>query len=426
MDLDTELYLRDITQAYVQSQTKLNRDFYIRSPAELATALGIPKGTVVKVEKPLYGIPEAGNHWFGTYHGHHIRELGMEQSTYDPCLLNSHNPFGIVALQTDDTLFLADTDFAELEQNKLAKAKFTAKDRDRLTINNPLKFNGCIIRQFTDHITVTQESQCKNLAVITPAPANTVSSRGNVRKSLSVFDQYIAQRARGAYVASTCHPEASFDLSVTAQVNRGNVTKTDITALNRRIKWQIQNGNRGLTMVKLDRNSLQLIVFTDASFANNKDLSSQIGYVIVLVDAANSANVIHWSSTKCKRVTRSVLASKLYAMTAGFDTGAVLKATTEQILGIDIPLIICTDSNSLYQCLVRLGTTQEKRLMIDVMCLRQAYENRVIAEVQWIDGNSNLADAMTKTAKANGALTDLINTNKLTTRVNKWVERQEG
>ena len=179
-------------------------------------------------------------------------------------------------------------------------------------------------------------------------------------------------------------------------------------------------------MVKLDRNSLQLIVFTDASFANNKDLSSQIGYVIVLVDAANSANVIHWSSTKCKRVTRSVLASELYAMTAGFDTGAVLKATTEQILGIDIPLIICTDSNSLYQCLVPLGTTQEKRLMIDVMCLRQAYENRVIAEVQWIDGNSNLADAMTKTAKANGALTDLINTNKLTTRVNKWVERQEG
>ena len=106
-------------------------------------------------------------------------------------------------------------------------------------------------------------------------------------------------------------------------------------------------------------------------------------------------------------------------MTAGFDTGAVLKATTEQILGIDIPLIICTDSNSLYQCLVRLGTTQEKRLMIDVMCLRQAYEKRVIAEVQWIDGNSNPADAMTKTAKVNGALTDLINTNKLRTRINK-------
>jgi hypothetical protein len=207
-------------------------------------------------------------------------------------------------------------------------------------------------------------------------------------------------------------------------VNGGNITKTDIAALNKRIKWQIENGNRGLTMVKLDHKSLQLVVFTDASFANNKDLSSQIGYIVVLADAANRANIIHWSSTKCKRVTRSVLASELYAMTAGFDTGAVLKATTEQLLGINLPLIISTDSNSLYQCLVRLGTTQEKRLMIDVMCLRQAYERRLIAEVRWIDGNSNPADAMTKTSKVNGALKDLIDTNKLTMQVNKWVERE--
>jgi hypothetical protein len=31
-------------------------------------------------------------------------------------------------------------------------------------------------------------------------------------------------------------------------------------------------------------NSLSLLVFTDASFANNKDLSSQIGFVIILID----------------------------------------------------------------------------------------------------------------------------------------------
>jgi hypothetical protein len=109
-------------------------------------------------------------------------------------------------------------------------------------------------------------------------------------------------------------------------------------------------------------------------------------------------------------------------MVAGFDTGFVLKATIEKLLNIKLPMTICTDSNSLYQCLVRLGTTQEKRLMIDVMCLRQAYEQRLIAEVKWIDGNSNPADAMTK-SKANSALRDLINTNKLDVRANQWVER---
>ena len=52
---------------------------------------------------------------------------------------------------------------------------------------------------------------------------------------------------------------------------------------------------------------------------NNNDLSSQIGYVICLADTVNKANIIHWSSMKCKRVTRGILAVELYAMTPKFD-----------------------------------------------------------------------------------------------------------
>ena len=48
----------------------------------------------------------------------------------------------------------------------------------------------------------------------------------------------------------------------------------------------------------------------------------QIGYVVVLMDNDNKANVIYWSSIKWKRVLRSVLASELYAMALGFDDGA--------------------------------------------------------------------------------------------------------
>ena len=48
--------------------------------------------------------------------------------------------------------------------------------------------------------------------------------------------------------------------------------------------------------------------------------------------------------------------------------------------------------------------------MIDVMCLRQSYEGREIAEVKWIDGDSNPADAITK-SKSSLALRQLININ---------------
>jgi hypothetical protein len=60
--------------------------------------------------------------------------------------------------------------------------------------------------------------------------------------------------------------------------------------------------------------------------------------------------------------------------------------------------------------------------MVDLMCLRQAYERRDITEVKWISGGNNLADAITK-AKPSQALKTLIDTNKLNLKVIEWVER---
>ena len=69
-------------------------------------------------------------------------------------------------------------------------------------------------------------------------------------------------------------------------------------------------------------------------------------------------------------------------MTHEFDLGAVIKVTLKKILQENVPFILCTNSKSLYDCLVRLGTTNEKRLMIDVMNLRQSYEKKEITEMK--------------------------------------------
>jgi hypothetical protein len=142
-------------------------------------------------------------------------------------------------------------------------------------------------------------------------------------------------------------------------------------------------------------------VFTDSSFANNYGFTLQIGFVIILADKHNKANIIHWSLIKCKRVTQSVLASELYGIAHGFDIGAIIKSTLEKILQIEtLSLLLYTDSKSLYGCLVKLGTTQEKRLMVNLMCLRQSYERREITEIKWIDEDNNPANAITKSSHA--------------------------
>ena len=66
---------------------------------------------------------------------------------------------------------------------------------------------------------------------------------------------------------------------------------------------------------------------------------------------------------------RSVLAIELYRMAYGFNIAAAIKSTINKMLFIIILLILCTDSKLLFNCLVRLGTTQKKCLMIDIMYL---------------------------------------------------------
>jgi Reverse transcriptase (RNA-dependent DNA polymerase) len=218
---DHQLHLRDITQAYVQSETNLIREFYIEPPVEM----GLSKDVILKVVKPLYGIPEAGNHWFSTYHKLHTDILNMKTSTYDPCLLYRRGKDGtidgITGMQTDDTLMTCNKTFAMDEESTINNAQIMSKARQTLTTEMPLMFNGAVVKRELDgSITVTQPRQCQNLSLIdTKNPVSTTSARGKTRDSLSTKDQYVAQRARGAYIASVCQPEAAYDLSTAAQVS---------------------------------------------------------------------------------------------------------------------------------------------------------------------------------------------------------------
>ena len=113
-------------------------------------------------------------------------------------------------------------------------------------------------------------------------------------------------------------------------------------------------------------------------------------------------------------------------MVGGFDSAIAISTTLRQIartLNLPYtPIVICSDSKSLYDCLVKLGTTNEKRLMIDIMSLRESYEKREISEIRWINGKDNPADACTKKTP-NQSLQKLVSTNRLTIKVEAFVDR---
>ena len=409
-DPSFRLFSRDISQAYLQSKTAIQRDIFVRPPVEM----DLPAGKLLRVDRALYGIAEAGMHWFETYHSHHTDVLGMIPAAYDPCLLHTpqamkpkSGPRGITCIQTDDTINVGNGAFLTLE--KQASRRFQSKERQILAVSSSLSFNGMNIELRNDgNLFLHQHNQLPRLKKV---------KKGDK-------EGYIAQRARGAYIASVCAPSLSYGFSAAAQV-LGEPKDQDVTFLNRHI--QRCKKEHGLVYKPL-RRPFHMAVFVDAAFANNRDLSSQLGYITALMDDLGTANIIHYSSQKSKRITRSALAAELYAMVHGFDNAAALKAALDGMevsnCEAGIPMVVYTDSRSLYDSLVSLNTTTEKRLLIDLHLLRQSYERREIAEIKWIPTEQNPADAFTK-ERPTAAMADLLSgTLRLTP--NAWVDRPQG
>jgi hypothetical protein len=205
---DCYLYLRDITQAYVQSKISLNREFFIRSSLEL----DLSKKTIVRVVKSLYETLETETHWFNTYQKHHKNKLSMIESTFDSCLLHINQIefiefilFGVVNLQTDDTLILANDEFVALKENELARAYLTFKKREKLNLIISIKFNDeLIILVHDDNVLLfTQSKQFDQIKLINLLfSVNLTSSREEIRKMITLKNQYIVQRERSAYIAT--------------------------------------------------------------------------------------------------------------------------------------------------------------------------------------------------------------------------------
>ena len=163
------------------------------------------------------------------------------------------------------------------------------------------------------------------------------------------------------------------------------------------------------------------MIFIDLFYVNNQNFIFQIDYVICLIDVSNQINILHWFLIKCKRIIWSVLIFELYELIYEFDFKATLKTTLKKILRFNISLIVCIDFRFLYQCLMKLKTTEKKRLIIDVINLRQSYERRKITEIKWIDENNNSIDVMIKN-KIISVLKILINTNRINFTAIQWIE----
>lgn len=111
-------------------------------------------------------------------------------------------------------------------------------------------------------------------------------------------------------------------------------------------------------------------------------------------------------------------AAELVAFIDGFDSRMAIRYSLYRVTGRQgSPLIMCTDSRSLFGLAISLSSTNEKRLLIDLALLRKAYETRDISSIPL-----NPADDLTKPGKRSGSLSRLLETNYFSPPDESWAK----
>jgi len=165
--------------------------------------------------------------------------------------------------------------------------------------------------------------------------------------------------------------------------------------------------------------SLHLLLYNDASYANLPDGTSSTGARIIFLSGdGGRCCPISWSSTKIKRVVKSTLAAEALSLADGCESAFLIgRLLTELIYGKTdqqnkISIRVFVDNKSLAQNAYSTTMVSEKRLRIEIAVIYEMIkENKV--SIKWIEARRQLSDSLTKQRVLTHKLNVVLSTGKI-------------
>ena len=155
-----------------------------------------------------------------------------------------------------------------------------------------------------------------------------------------------------------------------------------------------------MTFPRLDRNSLKIVIFTDASLGNlNEGLGSTCAYIVWLMDQTGNCCPIEWNTHKIRRVVRSTLAAEMLSLREGLGAGFYYRQMMEEILGLDFKTInieAYVDNKSVIEEISSTRMVEDKRLRVDIATIRELLKLHDVSRIQCVPGQLQLANVLTK------------------------------
>ena len=434
----------DISTAFLQGKKHAdNRTLWIALPTDARRILGFTtEDKVMRLKKPMYGLCDAPRAWFLEAKDR-LTRLGAIQHPLDPCLFliydwnapkekwvvqedtNSnevcrHPPLcGLLGLHVDDLLGGGDNEnksYKEFITNLKSNFQFRTWEEDKT-----VEYCGATINRISnEHYEVGHQQylgkqkpiSCESLSKNKPDETEVTPRERTLLRGLVGALQWPATQ-------SSPHLQAMIS-GLAGSINRATVGT--LKEANKALRFAKQHSDVTLQYKYLGKpQDLTFLTYCDAAFASRQDLSSQGGYLVLMVHKdvidgkEGNYQLLDWRSWKLPRVARSGLAAESQAASEAAD--AMLYASTfwkliwSPYLALEDPSTpmlkhspcLVTDAKALYDLLIKQdlqsGGGADKRTTIEVLVTKDKLKCAG-AKTKWLSSEIQYADGMTKNSAA--------------------------
>lgn len=336
---------------------------------------------------------------------HIVDDLQMNPVPGDASLYVRKNEpdetIGTTRMYIDGSLNSGTPEFEKLSGKTLTR--FESKPR----VYDKSDFFGAPIDTTKDAVlSLTQTCYFINLQLLSNS-----ATFANYRRARALFSWILHSRSDVAVTAN-----------LAAQVPEKTFGPSNIKVLNDSVKYAKRETSIALQYAPPDKSSVNLRVYTDASFVTNDGLASQLGIVLLLCDFGDNAHIIDYRSNKTRKVVRSTMGGEVAAFMEGFNHPFSFARDLQAVLGRIVLVYMYTDPKQLFDASTRGNQTTERRLMVEIMAVRQAYRRFETTAIRLVRGEDNQADELSK-IKDKSALRRLFAKEKDHTKVVQWIER---
>lgn len=388
----------DVKGAYLYAPLKGN--IFMKQPQGFAVKG--KENMVCKLERAIYGLHQSGRLWF--YELHTILEnIGFKKLNWCNCAYTYSNNL-VLLVYVDDFVILGKTKrLIDKAINLLAKyfdLKILGKTRKLLGVEFEEENENLLLHQaqYIDEVFSRFEDFKPPISSL-PIAKGTVYSKTQCPQSDSEMNEmrqipYKSVLGCLSFIASRTRPDISYAVNIFSQFQ----SNPGIHHWNGLLKLlgYVQHTKHMILNISCTR--INLITYSDADFASNRDDRTSMGGQILLLEKAPIA----WKTNKQKSVSLSTMESEFVALTDA----------AKELLWFDRIIKECYDKKIFSE-----KNTQPK-LLVDNMAaidfLKSPIENyrtkhidvkmffvrdllnQEIFEVNYIKSKANLADMFTK------------------------------